>query len=131
MSSPPLGSEVRRLRLEAGLTLRGLAGTLRVSAAHLSDIEHDRRRPSEKLLRTIARELEGVGARYEYLEELLTGIDPEMRDWVAATPGVRKLLRTLKESGTKPIEILPILEKAVVQRKSTGQTAIEKLRKKR
>ena len=116
MTTPRLGAEVRRLRLEAGQTLRGLAGRLQVSAAHLSDIEHDRRRPSEKLLRAIARELGGVGATFGSLEELVTGIDPEMRDWLAATPGVRKLLRQIMQSDRPPTEMLPALEKVVGRR---------------
>ena len=105
-----LGQEIRQLRLEAGLTLRGLAATLRISAAHLSDIEHNRRRPSEKLLRMISHELRTVGATFESLEELVTGIDPETREWVASTPGVRKLLRAVRESGREPNEILRSLD---------------------
>ncbi len=102
------------------MTLRGLAGTLQVSAAHLSDIEHNRRRPSDDLLRKIARALRRVGATFESLEPLATGLDPDTRDWVASTPGVRKLLRTLKQSGQHPLDILPALEK-VVGRKKTGK----------
>lgn len=116
-ASEDLGEEIRRLRKEAGLTLRGLGATLGVSAAHLSDIEHNRRRPSEDLLRKIARALRSAGGTYESLDHLATGLDQDTRDWVASTPGVRKLLRTLKQSGHHPLDILPALEK-VVGRKS-------------
>ena len=116
-----LGQEIRRLRLQAGITLRGLAAKVQVSAAHLSDIEHNRRRPSEKLLRSIANELRDVGATFESFDRLGTGIDPETRDWVASTPGVRKLLRAVRESGSQPQEILheilPLLEKRVTRKK--------------
>ncbi len=44
MKTNDLGREIRRLRLEAGLALRGLGSALEVSAARLSDIEHNRRR---------------------------------------------------------------------------------------
>lgn len=118
MKTPQLGQEVRRLRLQAGITLRGLAASLQVSAAHLSDIEHNRRRPSERLLRRIAHELRSVGATFASLEELVTGVDPEVREWVASTPGVRKLLRKVKESGTKPAEIIRVIEKVVARKKS-------------
>ena len=101
-----LGPEIRRLRLLAGSTLRGLAARVEVSPAHLSDIEHDRRRPSEKLLRRIAHQLRGVGATFEALDLLITGIDPKTREWAAATPGARALLRTVLESGQDPREIL-------------------------
>jgi transcriptional regulator with XRE-family HTH domain len=115
MKTPDLGQELRRLRTEAGFTLRGLAATVEVSAAHLSDIEHNRRRPSDALLRRIARALRSTGATFESLDHLATGMDPGLREWAASTPGVRKLLRTLKQSGRHPLEILPALEKIVAR----------------
>jgi transcriptional regulator with XRE-family HTH domain len=115
-----LGQELRRLHKEAGLTLRGLAATVEVSAAHLSDIEHNHRRPSDDLLRKLARALRQASATYESLEHLATGLDPDTREWAGSTPGVRKLLRTLKESGQHPLDILPALEK-VVERKRAGK----------
>ena len=113
MHASELGQEIRKLRLQAGVTLRGLAARLQVSPAHLSDLEHNRRRPSEKLLRRIAHELRHVGATFETLEELLTGIDPETRDWAASTPGARALFRELLESGRDPREIRRALEKLI------------------
>jgi transcriptional regulator with XRE-family HTH domain len=117
----PLGQEVRRLRLEAGDTLRGLAKKLSISPAHLSDIEHDRRRPSENLLRRIAHELRAVGATFASLEVLITGIDPQTREWAASTPGARALLRKVLGAGADPLEILRALEKGVARngRRST------------
>ena len=103
--------------MEAGLTLRGLARQLSVSAAHLSDIEHDRRRPSDALLRKIAHELRHVGATFESLDHLVTGLDSETREWVASTPGVRKLLRKVREAAVQVHEILPVIEKAVARKK--------------
>ena len=111
MHASQLGQEIRRLRLQAGITLRGLAARLDVSPAHLSDLEHNRRGPSEKLLRKIAHELRHVGATFGSLEELLTGIDPETREWAASTPGARALFRELLESGRDPREIRHALEK--------------------
>jgi transcriptional regulator with XRE-family HTH domain len=118
MKRSDLGMEIRRLRNQAGMTLRGLAGTLEISAAHLSDIEHNRRRPSDDLLRKIARSLRKAGASLEALEYLATGLDPDTREWAASTPGVRKLLRTLRKSGQHPLDILPTLEKAVERKKA-------------
>lgn len=111
MSTPYLGQEIRRLRLEAGYTLRGLAADLGVSAAHMSDIEHNRRRPSEKLLRKIADKLRKTGATYESLETLLSGIDAKTREWASSTPGARTLLRRLREADVDPKEINRALEK--------------------
>lgn len=120
MKSSDLGREVRRLRNEAGITLRGLAATVEVSAAHLSDIEHNRRRPSDELLRRIAHALRKVGATFESLAHLATGLDPDTRQWAASTPGVRELLRTVKESGQDPLVVLPALRK-VIGRKRAGK----------
>lgn len=110
MSPTYLGEEIRRLRLQAGYTLRGLAAVLGVSAAHMSDIEHDRRRPSEKLLRKIADKLRKTGATYDSLESLLSGIDAKTREWAASTPGARTLLRRLQEADVDPQEIRRTLE---------------------
>ncbi|HYJ34216.1 MAG TPA: helix-turn-helix domain-containing protein [Candidatus Binatia bacterium] len=111
MSTPYLGEEIRRLRLKADYTLRGLALDVGVSAAHMSDIEHNRRRPSEKLLRKIADKLRKAGATYDSLERLLSGIDVKTREWAASTPGARTLLRRLREAEVDPEEINRALEK--------------------
>jgi len=121
MNPPHLGEEIRRLRLRAGFTLRGLAAELGVSAAHLSDIEHNRRRPSEKLLRKIADKLRKAGATYESLEGLISGIDTKTREWAASTPGARALLRRLLEADQDPQRIHRALEKLLgPQRKRKG-----------
>lgn len=112
MATQHLGQEVRRRRLETGITLRGLALKLGISAAHLSDIEHNRRRPSETLLQKIAGELRGVGTTFASLELLVTGLDRETREWAAATPGARAVLRRVLESGRSPDEIVRALDKA-------------------
>jgi transcriptional regulator with XRE-family HTH domain len=116
MSPPYLGEEIRRLRLDAGYTLRGLAADVDVSAAHMSDIEHNRRRPSEKLLRKIAARLRKTGTTYESLEKLLSGIDARTREWAAETPGARALLRRLLEADMDPQEIHRALEKILGQK---------------
>lgn len=119
MKTAALGPEIRRFRNEAGLTLRGLAAKLEISASHLSDIEHSRRRPSDALLRKIGRALRKAGATYQHLEPLATGMDADLREWAASTPGVRKLLRTLKQSGQDPLDILPALKKVVGRKRIT------------
>ncbi|MHB8079257.1 MAG: helix-turn-helix domain-containing protein [Candidatus Krumholzibacteriia bacterium] len=112
MTTQHLGQEVRRRRLETGITLRGLAARLGISPAHLSDIEHNRRRPSEKLLQKIAHELRSVGTTFAALELLVTGLDRETREWAASTPGARAVLRRVLESGQSPAAVLRALDKA-------------------
>ena len=54
-----LGDRVKEARVEAGLTLRGMAKVLGMSPSYLNDIEFDRRTPSEDVLQKIkqARDL--------------------------------------------------------------------------
>src|SRR3954467_4546240 len=68
-----LGTRVRRLRLEQALHQRDLAGP-GVSAAYVSRIEADERRPSVRALRGVAGKL-GVSAQY-----LETGSEVDLRD---------------------------------------------------
>lgn len=49
-----LGEHVSRLRNERGITLRSLARLVGISAPFMSDLEHDRRRPSKETLAKIA-----------------------------------------------------------------------------
>jgi transcriptional regulator with XRE-family HTH domain len=120
MSTTSLGLELRRLREQAGYTLRGLGAKLDVSAAHLSDIEHNHRRPSEQLLRGLAYELRGTGATFTALEVHLTGIDAQTAVWASITPGVRELFRRVRESGLRPTDLLRALERAITRRNSGG-----------
>lgn len=62
---------------------------------------------------------------------MVTGIDTDTREWVATTPGVRKLLRKVRESGTPLDEILPVLEKAVARKKSSAKRGTKSARKRR
>lgn len=49
-----LGTTIRRLREESGLTQRELAKRVDVSTSHISHIESDRRDPSVEVLRRLA-----------------------------------------------------------------------------
>jgi transcriptional regulator with XRE-family HTH domain len=122
MLPPHLGEEIRRLRLRAGFTLRGLAADVGISAAHMSDIEHNRRRPSEKVLRKIAGELKSVGGTYDSLEKLISGIDSATREWAATTPGARALLRRLLEADRDPQQIQRALEKLLGPRRKAKKS---------
>lgn len=106
-----LGSEIRRLRLLSGISLRRFAESVGVSAPHLSDIERDRRRPSRELLKKIARALSSVGATHAGLDRLDARFESDLQEWAAETPEVRILLRTIKESGRPVAEVLKLVEK--------------------
>jgi len=111
MGDTTLGKEIKRLRNAADVTLRELARRVGVTAAHLSDIEHDRRRPSEELLRGIARELAGAGADYERLKLLDRGLDADAREIIRRHPAVGEMLREMEKSGRSPLDIIRDLQR--------------------
>lgn len=105
-----LGSELQRYRLAAGVTLRRFAEKLEISAAHQSDIEHDRRRPSRPLLERMVAELRHVGADLDALSRLDTRLEPDVQEWVTDNPAARQMLRAVRNSGQDPNAILRKLE---------------------
>ena len=116
-----LGEEIGRLRAKAGYTLRKFATDyLKVSAAHLSDIEHNRRRPSKELLEKVVKHLKHVGATYDGLDRLNSRLEPEIQRWVYDEPAARQLLRTVKDSGQDPRDVLRKLEQ-VLKDKDRGR----------
>jgi transcriptional regulator with XRE-family HTH domain len=116
-----LGDEIRRFRLKSWITLRKFALKAGISAAHLSDIEHDRRHPSAEALARIAAELKHVGVTYQALDRLLPRLEPEMQEWVAETPEVRQMLRAVRESRRNPREVLRDIEEMLKRQKGKGR----------
>jgi transcriptional regulator with XRE-family HTH domain len=70
----PLGENLRRTRLDRGLTLRGLARRLDVSPSLLSQIETGRIQPSVRTLYAVVSEL-GVS-----MDEVFHHVEPEPED---------------------------------------------------
>jgi transcriptional regulator with XRE-family HTH domain len=60
-----LGERIYRLRHERDITLRALSRSAEISAPYLSDIEHDRRRPTDAVLTKLAVGLHVVPAVLE------------------------------------------------------------------
>jgi transcriptional regulator with XRE-family HTH domain len=106
-----LGSDIRRLRMLSGTSLRKFALGVGVSAPHLSDIELDRRRPSKDLLKRIARELRPVGGTHRDLERLDARFESDLHEWVLLNPEVRLMLRRVKESGQPVGDVLKKVER--------------------
>lgn len=109
---PSLGGRIRKLRLKVGISLRELARRVKVSAAHLSDVENDRRTPSDDLLRRITEELSGVGAEYEELRLLKPVIERDLEKWYETDPAARALLREARDSPFSARELLARLRAA-------------------
>lgn len=115
--SATLGRTIRKLRLKAEITLRELARRVKVSAAHMSDVEKERRMPSDDLLRRIAEELAHVGAEYEELRLLKPRIEDDLERWYAQDREVRALFREAKDSGLSAKDMLAGLRRAAERRK--------------
>lgn len=101
-SDQSLGTEIRRLRKRASYGLREFADRVDISPGHLADIESGRRTPSDCVMERIAHDLEKVGATLDRLRLLKPTLEPELQQWISASPHLMRLLRTMKESG-KPI----------------------------
>lgn len=86
------GAAVRRQRLAKGLGVRELARALGLSAPYISDIEYDRRVPSETVLRALAGAL---GADADDLMALSGRLGDEATDYLRRTPAARELVRVL------------------------------------
>lgn len=115
-----LGRAIRRLRTEAGHTLRGFAKMIGISAAHQSDIEHGRRLPGDAVLRETAKVLRHVGASYESLRALDARLESDLQEWLQRTPEAGQLLRRVRDSGRSPREVLEEL-KQVLNREDQGE----------
>lgn len=95
-----LGDAVRWLREQRGMTLRALAKRVDVTAPFLSDLEHNRRNTDK--LPQLARALDVDLAELQKFDGRLT---VEMKDWIAANPGMVSLLKDIRASGRSPEEL--------------------------
>lgn len=93
-----LGQAVRFLRDAKGLTLRGLADKVGVSAPFLSDIEHDRRSTNK-----LAELADALDATEDDLSKFRLGAD--LKDWLGQNPALIQLLREMKASDTNVAEL--------------------------
>jgi len=89
-----LGDYVREARQRANLRLRELAQELGITPSYLSDIENDRRVPSQDVLEGIARRL------HLDLDELLARagrLDPDTERYLRRSPAALRLFRRIAE----------------------------------
>ncbi len=89
-----LGERIRAARVELGFKLRPFAKKLNISPTHLSDIEHDRRVPSEELLGEIAREL---SLDFDELMKLTGRLGDRAKRYAQEEPAAAALFRKLSE----------------------------------
>lgn len=92
MADTTLGEFIRQKRVDSKLTLREFARRLGLTASYVSDIENDRRAPSEDVLTKIGQEL-GVPADELIARagRLATGTQRYLREVPAATTLFRRI----------------------------------------
>jgi transcriptional regulator with XRE-family HTH domain len=104
-----LGDQLRKLRDESDLSLRGLAKQLGgVTAAHLSDIEFGRRYPSDELLKKLA-------VFFKVDEAELRALDTrppveEIKRLALSDPAFGLALRKLVDKEITPEDVLKMTE---------------------
>jgi transcriptional regulator with XRE-family HTH domain len=117
VTTESLGQAIRRFRLSADYKLREFANLIGISAAYLSDIEHDRRNPTEDVLRAIARMLSNrVPVSYDELQSLSTRLESDLQDMVRQHPEVGQLLREVRQSGRSPSDVIRELQEILRNR---------------
>ena len=103
MPKPHPGPVVRLLRLASGLSLRGLARELGVSATYMCQVETGHgAAPSPERLRQVAQAL-GVAPRH--LFQVAGGLEPDLEAYLLRTPEARVFLRAFGGSGEDPAKL--------------------------
>lgn len=110
-----LGQRLRELRKEKDLSLRELGRKVDVSAAFLSDVELDRRNPSEKLLPKIAKAL-GTTAKELRSYDTRPPVE-DLRRLAAAKPQYGLAFRQVIDSHVSAKDLMELAEKKAQKKK--------------
>ena len=89
-----LGEVVRDARVVASLSLRDVAKKLDLAASYLSDIENDRRVPSEEVTRSLA---DFLGLNFDDLMALAGRFGQDAERYLKRTPTAGMLFRKISE----------------------------------
>ena len=114
-----IGERIRELREEKDISLRELALKLGVSAAFMSDVELNRRQPSDKHLAGLARVLQ---TSLDELKQHDTRPPlQEVRRMANASPEYGFALRRMVDSKISSKELLQFLKEREEKRKRRGE----------
>lgn len=102
-----LGDKVRVARARKRLTLRELASTTGNTASYLSDVENDRRVPSEGVLRSIA---EALSLDFDDLMAAAGRFGADADRYLRRNPEAGVLFRRLTDKNVRPEVIRRMLE---------------------
>jgi transcriptional regulator with XRE-family HTH domain len=103
-----LGQQIRDLRDGKDLSLRELSSKAQVSRAFLSDIELDRRSPSDKILRAIAKALDTTFEDLKQFDSKPTL--EEIRRRVLIDPKLGFAFRRLLDENVSPEELVKLAD---------------------
>jgi transcriptional regulator with XRE-family HTH domain len=101
-SEKTLGEVIREARIAAGISLRAFAGGVSITPSYQSDIENDRRIPSEDVLKKIAASL---SLDYEELMALGGRFGENAERYLRRHPTAGALFRKLSETNA-PEDVL-------------------------
>ncbi len=106
-----LGHYIRTARVERGLGLRQLARDLEVTPSYLSDIENERRVPSQEVLQAIAQRL---SLDFDELLALAGRVGSEAEDYLRGlrSPAAVRLFRRIAEHRLDERDLVELLKRA-------------------
>jgi len=102
-----LGDRIRAARVDAGLGLRELARRLEKAPSYLSDIENDRRVPSEEVLHALSHEL---GLDFDELMAMAGRFGEQAERYLRRSPTAAILFRRISESRLKEAELRGLID---------------------
>lgn len=109
-----LGDVLREARIAKGKGLREVARKLDLAPSYLSDIENDRRVPSEEVLRGLAREL---GLNFDELMALAGKFGDRAERYLRKNPTAGQLFRKISEGNLEERDLQKLLKQADALRK--------------
>lgn len=109
MSNLTLGEIVREARIAKGKSLREISKLLDITPSYMSDIENDRRVPSEEVLRSIVQLLE---LDFDHLMALAGRFGENADRYMKKQPVAGVLFRRISESNLQEAELRDLLRRA-------------------
>lgn len=108
-SKSTLGEQIRSARIREDISLRELARRLGRSPSYINDIEHDRRIPSEEVLRKIASELD---LDIDRLLAIAGRVGGEAEEYMKSNPTAGILFRKVSGAGLDEDDLKRLLHQA-------------------
>lgn len=102
-----LGDEIREARIKAGKRLRPFAEELELAPSYLSDIENDRRVPSEEVMKRIASKLD---LDFDHLMALAGRFGEEAERYIKKNPVAVVLFRRISQGNLREEQLNKLLE---------------------